>query len=95
MKEAWREISNLVRLNATHRKGWKLGDAAVALSVKNARDELSELVDSPDDVEELADVMGCLIVYAVKKGWSVRDVEKALLKKLRERFTVHAKPLKI
>lgn len=87
MQRAWDEIARLVRENATHRRGWKLGDAPPSMSIAHARDELAELADSPDDVTELADILGCLIVYAVKKGWSAVAVEEVLLMKLSLRFS--------
>lgn len=41
---------------------------------------------APEDPEELADIFGCIIHYAVKKGWDRKQVEKLVLKKLAERI---------
>jgi Protein of unknown function (DUF550) len=86
MERAWGEVGRLDRVNAVHRKGWRLGDANPVLSLKNAAQELVELAGAPDDITELADLFGCLVVDAVKEGWSSAAVEDALLKKLAARF---------
>jgi hypothetical protein len=90
VKRAWDEVARLERTNATHRKGWRLGDAAPATSIRHCRDELDELEAEPDNVDELADAVGCLFAYAAKKGWTMEDVESALLRKLAARFNVPA-----
>ncbi len=86
MKRSWEEIRRLASVNATHRTGWKLGDVPVLLSLKNAASELVELAAAPDDITEMADLFGCLIVYCVKMGWTVERVETALMEKLKRRF---------
>ncbi len=87
MRGAWVEIVRLTRINATHkRKGWRLGDITPEQELKDAAGEIVELAHCPNEINELADVLGCLIGYAVKRGWSCAAVEEALLRKLSERF---------
>jgi hypothetical protein len=83
---AYRETKRLHDENAPHRKGWRLGSAAPDLVIKHAGKELEELERSPNNVEELADVFGCLLIYAVKKGWSMEDLECTVLRKMWMRF---------
>jgi hypothetical protein len=87
MRLSWEEIKRLTEANAPHlKKGWRLGDITTETELKDAAGEIVELAHSPDDIDELADVLGCLIGYAVKKGWSCSDVETALMRKLSQRF---------
>ena len=91
MDRAWAEVRRLMGVNARHRAGWRLGEASPELSLKNAAQELIELAGAEaagnDRLGELADVFGCLIVYAVKGGWPAECVEEALLAKLAARFS--------
>jgi len=85
-QSAWTKIAQLVALNALHRKGFRLQEISNYNILLGARAELLELKDSPDDIEELADTFACLIHYAQRKGWTGKEIEAAILKKLDERF---------
>lgn len=84
---AWAEVERLVETGAVHRKGFRLSEVKPQFILEHAQDELIELMNSPDDIDELADLFGCLIHYAVKKDWSEADLEAAILKKLEMRFS--------
>jgi hypothetical protein len=86
MKRAWAEVARLQRINATHRKGFRVNDLVPAEIIAHIQEELGELRAAPHDIEELADTMVVLIHYALKHGWSMLDVEAAILRKLSLRF---------
>lgn len=95
MKRAWHEIYRLSVLQAKHKKkGWRLNEISSFEHLKDAAGELLELSgahcagtqDLDDELKELADVFGCLIGFAVKRGLSAEAVEDALLAKLELRF---------
>lgn len=86
--KAWEKIRQLIATNALHRKGFRLQDVSEGWILQHAFEELKELFDGPDDASELADLFGCLIHYAIKKGWTSELLDELLLKKLAERFTV-------
>jgi hypothetical protein len=87
MTNAWAEVRRLIDVNATHRSGVRVGETDDAMILAHAEAELRELVAAPDDPEELADLFGVLIHYAVKHGWSERYIEDLMLAKFRLRFT--------
>ncbi len=87
MKHAWVQIRYLTEKNARHlKKGWRLGEITPEQELKDAAGEMVELAGDPENVEEFADLLGCLFGYAIKKGWSISQVEDALLRKLSQRF---------
>lgn len=89
MKEAWSEIVRLVGEDAFHiKKKIHLSDITDERILTHAHLELYELADDMGNVYELADALGCLIHYAVRQGWSMEFLEKALLSKLKERFRI-------
>ncbi len=75
MQNAFDEVERLFVLNAQHRKGWRLQDQKRADILRHAREELRELMESPLDADELADVLGCVINLAVSAGLSFGDIE--------------------
>lgn len=87
MKKAWEEIKRLVGINATHRKGFRLQEVSRHFILNGARAETIELFDTPNDPFEMADIMGCLIHYCLKSGWTEEEIETCLLQKLKERFS--------
>lgn len=87
MQKAWETIELMVREKWRHRKGFRLGEVDGRFIIDNAMGELFELSGDPGNVFELADLIGVLIHYAVHQGWSMDQVEAALLQKLGQRFT--------
>ena len=85
---AWNTVESAENHNVRHRKGFTMRGATLQVMTDHAREELDELdkahnSNDPDsELDELADVFGCLIHYAVRKGWSMKEVEDALLRKL-------------
>lgn len=88
MNTAWKVIEKLIKENATHRRGFKLQSVSISFIISQARDELNELDLSPNDPTEMADLLGVLFHYSIKQGWTLEQLEKLLLQKLAERFTV-------
>jgi predicted house-cleaning noncanonical NTP pyrophosphatase (MazG superfamily) len=86
MKKAWAEIERLIAVNARHRKGFNIADAKPLFILAQANDELNELLESPANPDELADTLGVLFHYAIKKGWTMEFLEKLMLNKFKERF---------
>lgn len=86
MHAAYRKIQLLAATGAKHRSGFQLAKVTDQFIIQGAINELNELAAAPDDPTELADVFGCLLHYAVKKGWSPERLENNLLKKLDVRF---------
>jgi hypothetical protein len=80
-------IESLVRNNAKHRRGFRLQEINDQFVLKQTAFELIELIQEPDNPQEMADVFGCLIHYCVRKNWSFDEIERLLFAKLKERFT--------
>lgn len=88
MKRAWKKIERLIAQNAEHRKGFRLASVQREFVLLQAGEEFQELVESPDDPYEMADLLGVLIHYAIKQGWTMEFLESLLIEKLGKRFTV-------
>lgn len=88
---AWTEIERLIRVQAVHRKGFNLAEVRPPFIIGQALEEMKELMASPDDPEELADLLGVLFHLAIKQGWSMSKIELLMLDKFARRFT---EPLK-
>ena len=86
MQLAWKEVERLIVINAEHRKGFRLGQVSSSFVLQKALNEFNELCQAPDDIDELADLFGVLIHYAIKKGWSQEQLETAILEKFKKRF---------
>ena len=90
MIKSWILVVELLRKNALHRKGWRLGDAEPILLLKHVAEELSaEFGDSRSIKlikEELVDVLGCLIVFAIKMEFDLKELDDLLVEKLKLRF---------
>lgn len=87
MNRAWRKIDTLVGLNAKHkRKHFKLGEVSPSFILKQAVDELEELIASPIDPYEMADLLAILFHYCIMRGWSMASVENKIIAKLKVRF---------
>lgn len=88
MQRAWNEIRRLSAVGAVHnRKGFTLASRSPEAILEHASDELLELTQAPNDIDELGDTLACLLHYAIRKNWSLDQIEDALLKKLTMRFT--------
>lgn len=87
MKRAWDEIDAYVMANARNdRKGYRLRDITDVQLLRYAADEMDELRAAPDDLDELADLFGCLFHYAQRKGWTMEAIESEVIRKLALRF---------
>ena len=87
MKDVWKFIEELIAANAQHRKGFRLQRVASSFVLAQAIEEMNELCNAPDDIEELGDLFGVLIHYAIKKGWTIQQLEAAMFRKLKQRFS--------
>jgi hypothetical protein len=87
MKRAWRKIEALIKTNARHRRGFRLQDVELPFVLDQARGEFDELTDAPDDPSEMADLLGVLIHYSIKQGWTMEVLESYLIEKLNQRFS--------
>lgn len=85
-EQAWKEALLLEEAEAEHIKGFKLGNYPEEDILRYARMEVDELRAEPDDVNEMADIMCCLVAYCARKGWSMEKVGQAMRHKLRVRF---------
>jgi hypothetical protein len=90
MIQAWRQIERLIEVNAEHRKGFRLTEVGPDFVLRQAAEELRELTEAPSDITELADLFGVLIHYAIKRGWTIAQLEEVLLMKLGLRFSEEA-----
>ena len=88
MKAAWDEVRRLIDADAVHRRGFTLKEVGPHFILHQAEMELAELKRAPNDPTELADVLGVLIHYAVKKGWTEEQLEELMLAKFKERFRI-------
>lgn len=87
MQKAWRKIEDMIAANMEHnRKHFRLGDVNPVFVLGQAVGEMKELMDAPDDRDEMADLLGILIHYCIKQGWSMDDIEQAIIDKLDKRF---------
>lgn len=86
MLTAWMEITGLIERNAKHRKGFRLQEITPADVLKHALEEINELRDAPEDIDELGDAVACLLHYAIRRGWTLQDLESAIVRKLIKRF---------
>jgi hypothetical protein len=87
MKNAWKEIERLIKVKAIHRKGFDISEVQPLFILGQAIEEFGELSKDPDDATELADLLGILFHYAIKKGWSMEALEILMLEKFANRFT--------
>jgi hypothetical protein len=87
MKRVWKKIDGMIKRNAKHlRKDFKLGEVDFPSMLQHVKDELAELETSPDDPNEMADILGILIHYSIKQGWTMELLEHLLVEKLNLRF---------
>ena len=101
MSVAFKKIKALMTRNATHRKGFRIADQTPEFDLKYAAGEMIELagvkIHAPptlrnrrrfdaDILREFADVMNCLQIYAIKRGWSEDEIDAAQCEKLDSRF---------
>lgn len=89
MIKCWAAIEELIRRQARHRKGFCIADVTPAFVLSQACDEMNELTEN-QCIEELADVFGCLLHYAIKRKWSLGQIEEAMLDKFLIRFSAEA-----
>ncbi len=77
MRNAFEEVERLYVVNAQHRKGWKLRNQTPRAIATHAREELRELAAEPLDLDELADVVGCLLSLAIAAGLNWRSIRSS------------------
>ena len=88
MRKAWNKIGRMIKDGRyVHRKGFRLSDVELPFVLSQAQDEMDELRQDPDDPEEMADLIGVLIHYCIKQGWTMELIEKYLIEKLDLRFS--------
>jgi phosphoribosyl-ATP pyrophosphohydrolase len=87
VEKAWKEIERLLQKGAVHkRKRIKLAKMKPGKILQHAGEELVELACEQDDIEEMADVLNCLVHFCVQKNWSMDDISEAMLRKLKKRI---------
>lgn len=87
MKRVWKKIERMIKANVKHkRKNFRLGDAGINTVLAHAIEEFKELSFAPDDPAEMADLLGILIHYCIKQGWTIEFVEAKIIEKLDLRF---------
>lgn len=88
MIKAWRTIEHLIEKKAVHRSGFEIAEVRPLFIIGRMQGEMKELMNAPDDMSELADLLGVIFHYAIKIGWKYEDIERQLLDKLDLRFTI-------
>lgn len=91
MNQAYAEIQRLISIDARHQKGFRLSEVTEENRLRYAQGEISEMIralDGTDEeqIDELADVLACLLHHAVRKQWTLQRIDAAILKKLAMRF---------
>jgi hypothetical protein len=88
MKQSWDLVAAYVAADTKNLngKGYSLGRLSARDVLAYAAEELRELEAAPHDVEEMADLFGCLLHYCQKMGWTLPCLEAVLAEKLRLRF---------
>lgn len=88
MEKACKKIRRLIKANAVHRKGFTLASLSSSEILEHAEREMRELQTAWADnqLEELADVFGCLIHFAIRRKFTAKQIEERLLEKLKLRF---------
>ena len=84
---AWATLESLRKANARHRRGWRCREATVSDALRDLQAELAELTLRPGDLDELADVLVVAFHLAMIQGWTLAQVDQAMVAKLRSRFT--------
>lgn len=87
LQKALDKIRALHDSNALHRKGWRMEDIGIEDVLAHLQEEVDELKEEPTDLYELADVMNNLFHIANLNGWSLQDIENAMIEKLELRFS--------
>ena len=88
MKKMWKKIERMIATGAVHRDGFKLDEVKLPFILEQARKELDELIKSPDDHIEMADLLAILIHYCIKQGWTMEVMESYMNEKLNVRFKI-------
>lgn len=89
MRRIVNKIKSLIRRDAVHnRKNFKLADVTLEFILSQAQAEFDELKDAPDDESEMADLLGILVHYCIKQGWTMDLIESKIIEKLELRFSV-------
>jgi hypothetical protein len=86
MKKSWNKIKRMIAEGYVHRKGFNLKDVKPRFILQQAEEEFNELKAEPDNPEEMADLLGVLIHYSIKQGWTMEVLENYLMEKLDLRF---------
>ncbi len=89
MLSVYAEAKALVAHNAQHRNGDRIGDVPAQHAKDKAADEMCEFLTAKGrkhEIEEMADTINCLMLYAVKRGWPLYEIEAECLRKLALRF---------
>lgn len=96
---AARVIAEINRRDLPHRRGWRFSEfAGRRISLDHLRDEVDELDEVLDAlhageseardraVDELGDILGCVLQAAYRLGLSFEELDAAAERKLRLRF---------
>lgn len=87
MLVAWKKIDRMIKEGYVHnRKHFELDKVKLPFLIGQAVAELKELMDAPDDPQEMADLLGILIHYCIKQGWTREFMQKLIIEKLNLRF---------
>lgn len=80
-------VQRYIELDAKHkRKGYSLKRCSLGFVVEAMLEEVKELAAAPNDIDEVADALGCITHICIKNGWAPDMVYRALVHKLELRF---------
>lgn len=95
MERVWKKFKTLYKRNGIQRsKSKNIKNFNTTQILSHAAEEIVELMAEPDDIEELADAMNSLIHHAYRQGWTMEDIEKASMKKMKTRWKIKKKKRK-
>lgn len=84
--KAWGELCALESAHAEHVKGFRLGTYPDHELLRYTILEIYELMQSPGEIDEMADILLCLAAYCKRHDWTPDQLGAAMRKKLRSRF---------
>lgn len=85
----WSLVKQLIDANTLHRSGVRLQEASDELILERLGGEYHELCDAVNpeqELEELADMFGIMLHLVHKRGYTLDDLDRAVVDKLSRRF---------
>ena len=85
MRKAWQEVARCVSDGVHVKSGWKLSETTNEQRLRHLMDEVKELMDAPDDILEMADIAAILFHHVQARGFTMKQLEDAIIFKLKKR----------